>query len=77
MSIKIEKKIVSYALASKEEDSKAVTTTAEAKPAEQIVHMHEQVKRPGRLHLQDQDPAVRARPVRDHQRHGAERRHLA
>ena len=49
MSIKIEKKIVSYALASKEEDSKAVTTTAEAKPAEQIVHMHEQVKRPESL----------------------------
>lgn len=49
MSIKIEKKIVSYALASKDEDNKAVATTAEAKPAEQIVHMHEQVKRPESL----------------------------
>ncbi len=49
MSIKIEKKIVSYALASKEEESKAVAAPVETKAAEQILHMHEQVKRPESL----------------------------
>jgi hypothetical protein len=49
MSIKIEKKIVSYALASKEEDKKVVAAAAESKPADQIVHMHEKVKRPESL----------------------------
>lgn len=50
MSIKIEKKIVGYALANKEDESKAVAApAAEAKPTEQIVHMHEQVKRPESL----------------------------
>jgi hypothetical protein len=50
MSIKIEKKIVGYTLANKEEESKAVAApAADTKPAEQIVHMHEQVKRPESL----------------------------
>lgn len=49
MSIKIEKKIVGYALAGKEEETKASPAVAETKPVEQIVHMHEQVKRPESL----------------------------
>ena len=50
MSIKIEKKIVGIALASKEEETKAVPATIEsAKPVSDIVHMHELVKRPESL----------------------------
>ena len=49
MSIKIEKKIVSYALASKEEDKKVVAAAAESSLVDPIVHMHEKVKRPESL----------------------------
>lgn len=50
MSIKIEKKIVGIALASKEEETKALPVTIEsAKPVSDIVHMHELVKRPESL----------------------------
>lgn len=50
MSIKIEKKIVGIALASKEEETKAVPATIEsAKTVSDIVHMHELVKRPESL----------------------------
>lgn len=49
MSIKkIEKKIVGYALANKEEDQKS-TPPASAPAIAPIVHMHEQVKRPESL----------------------------
>lgn len=50
MSIKIEKKIVGYALAGKEEETKpAPAVAATAKPADDIEHMHELVKRPESL----------------------------
>lgn len=47
MSIKIEKKIVGYALAAKEEETKPVVQEVPAAPA--IEQMHEQVKRPESL----------------------------
>jgi len=51
MSIKIEKKIVSYALASKDEETRTIPAgvNVATPPVEDIVHMHEQVKRPESL----------------------------
>ncbi|MES2919780.1 MAG: NrdJb [Pseudomonadota bacterium] len=48
MSIKIDKKIVSYALADKNEAAQPAAPATVA-PAEDIVHMHEQLKRPESL----------------------------
>ena len=49
MTIKIEKKIVDYRVASQEEEQAAVAEEAHSEPESNIVHMHERVARPEML----------------------------